>query len=354
MPASTSSNTSVRAGSSRSSLSTSRRASIARASSPPEATLVSGCSGVPGLAAKQELDAVAGVVVVVLADLDADRGVRQRQLAQALRDGRGQLGRGARGGPRPTASAARRSAATASRRSSSSAAARSSNRLSSSSRAAARARRRRSPRRGRRRTCGAGRAAADGARARPPVARGPPRSPRRRRGPRRRRRRARRAATTRRSAASRNGRPTGHRGERRGDGVAGAAVVEQGIVGGGAGLAVADGVGQGVLGQLQADLLVGVVDRRGRQLVDLEPQQVDLPGPLALVAAERRQLGVELGQPGPRRPQRAEVDRRRSGRAPARWVGPASRLWWSCWPCRSTRPAAASASAPTVVGRPSM
>ena len=59
MPASTSSNTSVRAASPlrracpSAALSTRRRASIDRASSPPDATFVSGCSGEPGLAASR-------------------------------------------------------------------------------------------------------------------------------------------------------------------------------------------------------------------------------------------------------------------------------------------------------------
>ena len=79
----------------------------------------------------------------------------------------------------------------------------------------------------------------------------------------------------------------------------------------------------------------------GVELGDLEPQQVDLAGPCRAVAAERGQLGVELGEAGPRRAQRCRGRRRRSASSAARWVGPASRLWWACWPCRSTSPAAA-------------
>ena len=63
------------------------------------------------------------------------------------------------------------------------------------------------------------------------------------------------------------------------------------------------------------------------------------------VAAERGELGVELGQAGPRLRAAASRSTPPKRSRAARWVGPASRLWWSCWPCRSTSPAAASASA---------
>ena len=55
-------------------------------------------------------------------------------------------------------------------------------------------------------------------------------------------------------------------------------------------------------------VLVGVVDAGGVELVDLEPQQIDLAGPGPLVAAERREFGVDLGEPRPCGSQRAEVD----------------------------------------------
>ena len=55
-------------------------------------------------------------------------------------------------------------------------------------------------------------------------------------------------------------------------------------------------------------VLVGIVDAGGVQLGELEAGQVELPGPGPVVATERRQLGVELGDPRPRRPQPGQVD----------------------------------------------
>ena len=44
------------------------------------------------------------------------------------------------------------------------------------------------------------------------------------------------------------------------------------------------------------------------ELVDLEPQQVDLPGACPLVAAQCRQFGVDLGESTASRTQRTEID----------------------------------------------
>ncbi len=87
MPASTSSNTRVVG---RAAVSTSRSASIDRASSPPEATFVSGSGGAPGLAARRN----AHVVARVVADRDLDAGLGHRQLPQVGLGGRGQRRRG--------------------------------------------------------------------------------------------------------------------------------------------------------------------------------------------------------------------------------------------------------------------
>ena len=74
------------------------------------------------------------------------------------------------------------------------------------------------------------------------------------------------------------------------------------------GLAVAGCVGEGVLEQVQPAFLVRVVEPCRGELVDLVAQQVDLASPLARRATERRQLGVELGEPGTGRSQRPQVD----------------------------------------------
>ena len=62
------------------------------------------------------------------------------------------------------------------------------------------------------------------------------------------------------------------------------------------------GIRQLVLDQLERAVLVRIVDRRRDQLLHLEAQQVDLPRPCPSVPTESRQLGVELGEPSPRRP----------------------------------------------------
>ena len=105
------------------------------------------------------------------------------------------------------------------------------------------------------------------------------------------------------------GRPAADRGDRRGERVACSTVVGEDRVGLGTRLAVADGVGEGVLVGLEGALLVRVGEVGGGDLVDLEAEQVDLAGALPLVPAERRQLGVELGEAGACCLQRPQVDR---------------------------------------------
>ena len=79
-------------------------------------------------------------------------------------------------------------------------------------------------------------------------------------------------------------------------------------MGRGAGLAVPDRVGERIFEALEDAVLVRIVEPRRRQLGDLVPQQVDLPGPLPLGATERSQLSVDLGEPRPRRAQGRQVD----------------------------------------------
>ena len=86
------------------------------------------------------------------------------------------------------------------------------------------------------------------------------------------------------------------------------AVTGEHLVGGIAGETVLLGVGQRVLLHLQHGLLVRVVDGGGVELGDLEPGEVEFACAGSFVAAERGQLGVELGQPGARGAQRGEVD----------------------------------------------
>ena len=87
------------------------------------------------------------------------------------------------------------------------------------------------------------------------------------------------------------------------------------------------------------------------QLVDLEPQQVDLAGPGPLVATERGQRRVD-------RPTlagaassglRSTAPNRSSA---ARCTAAPSSDWWACWPCRSTRRSPHSASADAGASRP--
>ena len=186
-------------------------------------------------------------------------------------------------------------------------------------------------------------------------ARGRPRWPRRRRAARPRRRRARRRGRA--AGRSRAGerRPAGERGQRRGHARRAAPPsLGQRVDGGRGRLAVGDGVGQRVLLGVQRVVLVGIVEAGGVELVDLEAQQVDLPGPRPLVAAERGERGRRPRPPAPcAAAAAARGRRRRSGRArPAALAGDSSD-WWACWPWRSTRRAPDSASVGTVARRPS-
>ena len=113
---------------------------------------------------------------------------------------------------------------------------------------------------------------------------------------------------SRRSAAARYGRSVAQSSGGGGDRVSPAAVTGEHLVGGTAGETVLLGVGERVLLHLQHGVLVRVVDGGGVELGDLEPGEVELAGPGPLVATERGQLGVELGQPGARGAQRGEVD----------------------------------------------
>ena len=122
-------------------------------------------------------------------------------------------------------------------------------------------------------------------------------------------------------------------------------------------LAVRGRVGEQVLLGFERDVLVGIVERGGVDLVDLEAQQVDLAGPGAGVAAERGELVVE--RRGPRHARRGSAPSASSAGAPAnrssapRCTAGSSSDWCACWPCRSTSARAGSASSPTVASRPS-
>ena len=70
----------------------------------------------------------------------------------------------------------------------------------------------------------------------------------------------------------------------------------------------ADGVAEQRLLGVETRILVGVDDVGPVELVELITEQVDLAGAHALVAPECGQFGVDLGQSGPRRAQRFEVD----------------------------------------------
>ena len=330
--------------------STSRRASIARASSPPDATWRA-ARAARRVGGEQEGHVVAG------------RGLTDRHLRPGLRHG--QVARWA-----STAAASGAAAPARPRRTTAAAAATSSSadrplgvedgRRAARGRAARPAApsprpRTRSRRRGCRRTCAAGRAAAGGARAprarrsgsssiRSPVARTSAarsatsasdaaqaglgvgeRAPagERRRPPRRARRRRRRR---RRAARSRPRRPPGGRRRRR----------------------------AGPPRPPRRRSSSGSSSPAAVELVDLEAQQVDLAGPGPLVAAELRRAR-RRSRPTAAAPR---VERAR-GRSPPnrssapRWVAVPSSDWWACWPCRSTRRAPRSASADAGARRPS-
>ena len=98
-----------------------------------------------------------------------------------------------------------------------------------------------------------------------------------------------------------------------------------------------DGARQGVLEHLECGVLVGIVDGGGVQLGQLETRQIELTGPCPVVAPECRQLGVELGDPRPRRAAAGSRSTPPKASRAARWLAGDSRRWWACWPWRSTR-----------------
>ena len=63
----------------------------------------------------------------------------------------------------------------------------------------------------------------------------------------------------------------------------------------GCGFAMCDRVGQPILFELERSVLVGGVELGTIELVDLVPEEVDLAGSRAFVAAECRELGLDLG-----------------------------------------------------------
>ena len=100
MPASTSSNTSVAVSGPAvwAPESTSRNASMERASSPPEATRLSGSSGETGVRCEEESHPIAGVILDVFADFHGDGCVRHGEQPQPFLDrSRERLGGGPTG-----------------------------------------------------------------------------------------------------------------------------------------------------------------------------------------------------------------------------------------------------------------
>ncbi len=288
----------------------------------------------PGLAAKRKTTSRPATAV----HLDLQAGLRQGQVGELGRDrrvpaarrrrpaGRGHLGLGAaRAGRRRPA--ARRRARRPRRRGP----------PASARRRSALVAPRRSPRPGSRRTCGAAPAGSGGApdrgqplgialdRLAPCGACRPQRRPARRRG---------RRGARRRSA---NGRPVVESGQGDGQAVTGAALAGQRLDGCRGRLAVPGGIGQDVgLGRERGRPRRRSVSSAAGQLLDLEAQQVDLPGPFALVAAQRRR-GAPRPRPAPcGRCAAARGRSRRSGRGPRAGPPGVSSDWWSCWPWRST------------------
>ncbi len=85
------------------------------------------------------------------------------------------------------------------------------------------------------------------------------------------------------------------------------------------------GIGEHVLLGVEGVSSSGDVEPRGVELVDLEAQQIDLASPGPPVTTHGRQLGLEVGDAGARRPQRAEVDPGETVER-GRWVAVASRF----------------------------
>ena len=313
--------------------STRRRASIVRASSPPDATLASGSGGAPGLAASRNRTSSPGSVV---ADR-RPRGARaaspaSRSCAPTAAASRGAAARRAA----PTAAAAARSAAHG---------------LGALGLELGRPRvvalQLGQPGRGlvavgdhlgerRRRTCGAGRAAAGGAPAPPRAVRGPRRSTRPASAARRPTSASSASCRAARRVDARERRPAGDRGDprrrarraprrrRRARRAAAAA-----------GFRCAAASASASSSAPSASSSSGSSSTGGVELVDLVAQQVDLARPGALVATERGELGVDLGDPGTRRAQRLEVDAAERSSA-ARWVAGGEQALVGVLPCRST------------------
>ena len=78
------------------------------------------------------------------------------------------------------------------------------------------------------------------------------------------------------------------------------------------GLAMRSGVGQRIFLDCQSFVLVCTRDRRRRQFADLKSQQVYLSRPRTLVAAERRERGIDLRQSGTRGSQWLQIRRAES------------------------------------------
>ena len=72
--------------------------------------------------------------------------------------------------------------------------------------------------------------------------------------------------------------------------------------------AVRDRVGETVLFELERSVFVGVVEMGAVELVDLVPEEVDLARSSAFVAAECRELGLDLGNASAGLAQRRKVD----------------------------------------------
>ena len=72
--------------------------------------------------------------------------------------------------------------------------------------------------------------------------------------------------------------------------------------------AMRDRVGQPILFELERSVFVGGVELGAVELVDLVPEEVDLARSCALVAAECRELGLDLGDPSAGLAQGRQVD----------------------------------------------
>ena len=116
-------------------------------------------------------------------------------------------------------------------------------------------------------------------------------------------------------------------------------------------------VGQQRLLRLEVALFIDVVDPGCGDLVELESQEVELPGPRPFVAPERVEVGAE---PLLFASRVLKMGPRRDAGSPAKWssasrcAAVARRDWWACWPCKSTSEAPIAASSAAVASLPSM